>query len=183
MKHAHRRKPAHTGTDLESRLAVSSYRYWLSTSNPDPLPTPHQWQQLEDAVIGHDASQRDGSPTGMRILRWLSDHPGEFHEQALVAPLVRLGVAERNERAAVRATAVLSLPLLDLIADRTGRIGFRDRDRRRLTRYFQEEGFLDADLHWLDPTDWSRGSKASWLLLEHATVRLATAQAEQEDSA
>lgn len=55
----------------------STSRSWADTTHTEP----HMWQRPEDAIIGHDAG-RSGcvGPTGLRILKWLSDRPG-FHRQ------------------------------------------------------------------------------------------------------
>lgn len=159
------------------------------------LLKPHMWGQPDNAMVGHDAGRREClGPTGLRILEWLSQSPGQWHRQTEVARalgihagtigryvkveslLVKSGLLERDDKARVRSIVPLSLMNLDELAKAALTLGHRDRDRARLVSWFQSQGFLDADLYWIDQRDGSRGAKAEWLVPEKPFDRLSDIQ-------
>lgn len=157
---------------------------------PTP-PNPGKWCRPEPATVGHDAGRRGGlGPAGVRIWNHLAKHLHEWSQQAAVAralgihpstasrhlradrPLVHLGLIERDDRGRVRALIAPNVSALDHAAHRRFTLGVRDRDRARLVRYFQAEGFLTDDLRWIDPTDGTPRGLAHWLIPENARERL-----------
>jgi hypothetical protein len=163
----------------------------LQEQDAPTLLNPGQWCRPDAATVGHDAARPRGlGPAGMRIWQYLSSAVGQWHKQADVAralgihastisrhlqadrPLARLGLIERNERGRVRATQAADLTSLDRAAKKLFTLGSRDRDRSRLVRHFQAEGYLTDDLRWIDPADGTIGRQAHWLAPENARERL-----------
>lgn len=185
------RSPGGPGHATRYDVHLPSAMAELQGQDAPTLFNPGQWCRPAVATVGHDAGRPQGlGPAGMRIWQYLATSVSQWHKQADVAralglhpstvsrhlqpdrPLVRLGLIERNERGRVQATGEADLTALDRAAKKLFTLGRRDRDRARLVRYFQAEGFLTDDLRWIDPADGTIGNLADWLVPENARERL-----------
>lgn len=180
------------GPGHATRYSLHIPAYQASRSkDPSTLQPPGSWERPDPAMTGHDAGRvRSLGPSALRVYLWLALEPGTWFPQAHVAralgvhpgtvgryvkphrPLVTLGLVDRNDKGRIRATGPADLASLDHTAHHTGTLGARDRDRARLTRYFQAEGFLDQYWRWLDPRDGTPRNTAVWLLPERPHARL-----------
>jgi DNA-binding transcriptional ArsR family regulator len=189
------RAPGGPGHSTRYDIRLPEATEALQEQDAPTLLNPGQWCRPDAATVGHDAARSRGlGPAGMQIWQYLSTAVGDWYKQAEVAralgihastisrhlkadrPLARLGLIERDERGRVRATQAADLTSLDTAAKNLFTLGQRDRDRDRTVRYFQTEGYLTDDLHWINPADGTIGRHAHWLAPENARERLRQAE-------